>query len=353
MTPKPMSPSNSVFYGVSFNTKDRTTRTFHPEEFVNELQDMDTFSWIDIEATEIDALNQVLRQIDLDLVLVGNFHRPEVLPRLVTHPDCLAFYLYMVVDPEQHLDTSHELTEIDFARMILVLSKDYVITYHQRRLEGMDDVKATCDENFRLAGKTPGFSAFLFLQQCLHDYAHLNLANDNYLDSLEAKAFSGGHDGIAERLSVAGSNILTLKKMIASMLIILMLLVTKRNRFISDESRTAFNQMLQNTLAIRSSIDSSRDVLGGVVESLQANAANRTSKIAAVLTIVSAVFLPLGLVASIYGMNTEMPALKKSLALFLFAGIAAVLVMVISLTLRRFRQAGKDVTNNAERVIVT
>jgi CHASE3 domain sensor protein len=52
-------------------------------------------------------------------------------------------------------------------------------------------------------------------------------------------------------------------------------------------------------------------------------------------------------------MNTEMPALKKSLALFLFAGIAAVLVMVISLTLRRFRQAGKDVTNNAERVIVT
>lgn len=333
---------------MSFNTKDRTTRSFHPEEFVHELQDTDTFSWIDIEATDIGALNQVLRQIDLDLVLLGNFHRPEVLPRIVTHPNCVAFYLYVVVNPEHHLDTSHELTEIDFARMILVLSKDYVITYRQRPLYAVEDVKASCDENFRLAGKTPGFIAFLFLQQCLHDYAHLNLANDNYLDALEAVAFSGGQEGMAERISVAGSNILTLKKMIASQLIILMLLVTKRNRFISDESRTSYNQMLQNTLAIRASIDSSRDVLGGIMESLQVSAANRTSKIAAVLTIVSAVFLPLSLIAGIYGMNTEMPALKRALSVALVAGIVAILTLIMTLIVRRFWNAGKSLSGGRE-----
>jgi magnesium transporter len=346
MTTKHTSSAKSIFYGVSFNTKDRTTRTFHPEEFVRELQDTDTFSWIDIEATDIGALNQVLLQIDLDLVLVGNFHRPEVLPRIVMHPNCVAFYLYVVVNPEQHLDTSHKLTEIDFARMILVLSKDYVITYHQHPLCAVEDVKASCDENFRFAGKTPGFIAFLFLQQCLYDYAHVNLANDNYLDALEASAFSGGQKGMAERISVAGANILTLKKMIASLQIILMLLVTKRNRFISEEARTSFNQMLQNTLAIRASIDSSRDVLGGVLESLQANAANRTSKIAGVLTIVSAVFLPLSLVAGIYGMNTEMPALKRALSFSLVVGIAAILTLVMTVTVRRFGHAGKSLMRN-------
>jgi magnesium transporter len=350
MTTKPMTPESSIFYGVSFNTKDRTTRAFHPEEFVRELQDTDTFSWIDIEATDIGSLNQVLRQIDLDLVLVGNFHRPEVLPRIVINPDCVAFYLYVVVNPEQHLDTSRALTEIDYARMILVLSKDYVITYHQRPLRAVDDVKESCEDNFRLAGKTPGFIAFLFLQQCLHDYAHVNLANDNYLDALEAGAFSGGHIEMAERISVAGSNILTLKKMIASLLIILMLLVTKRNRFISEESLIAFNQMLQNTLAIRASNDSSRDVLGGVVDSLQVSAANRTSKIATVLTVVSAVFLPLSLIAGIYGMNTEMPELKRTLSLFLIAGIVAILVMVMAVTFRRFGRAGRSLTREAEKV---
>ena len=147
---------------------------------------------------------------------------------------------------------------------------------------------------------------------------------------------------MAERISVAGANILTLKKMIASLQIILMLLVTKRNRFISEEARTSFNQMLQNTLAIRASIDSSRDVLGGVLESLQANAANRTSKIAGVLTIVSAVFLPLSLVAGIYGMNTEMPVLKRALSFSLVVGIAAILTLVMTVTVRRFGHAGKE-----------
>lgn len=155
---------------------------------------------------------------------------------------------------------------------------------------------------------------------------------------------------MAERISVAGSNILTLKKMIASLQIILMLLVTKRNRFISDEARASFNQMLQNTLTIRASIDSSRDVLGGVVESLQANAANRTSKIAAVLTIVSAVFLPLSLIAGIYGMNTEMPGLKRALSLSLVAGIMAMLALVITMTVRRFGHAGRSLIEKAGKV---
>ena len=70
--------------------------------------------------------------------------------------------------------------------MILVLGADYVITYHRRQLAAVDQIKDTCVDSFQLAGKTPGFIAFLFLQRCLYDYAHLNLANDNYLDLLEA-----------------------------------------------------------------------------------------------------------------------------------------------------------------------
>ena len=47
---------------------------------------------------------------------------------------------------------------------------------------------------------------------------------------------------------------------------------------------------------------------------LQARAANRLSKIAGLLTIVSVVFLPLSRwLAGIYGMNTEMPELKRAL----------------------------------------
>jgi hypothetical protein len=149
--------------------------------------------------------------------------------------------------------------------MILVLGTDYVITYHRRRLDAVDQVKATCVDSFQLAGKTPGFIAFLFLQRCLYDYAHLNLANDNYLDLLEGEPAAGGRGGVPESVGIAARNILTLKKLAASLHIVLMLLGTKRSRFVSDEGRNSFLEMLRNALAIREAIDSSRDLLDGIL----------------------------------------------------------------------------------------
>jgi magnesium transporter len=331
----------SGFYGISFNTKDRTTRNFFQKDLEHELQDPDVFSWIDIQAPDISSLNEVLKTLDIDLVLVGYFDQPEVLPRIVERPDCLAFYLYEVFMPERHLDTSHGLSEIDVGRIIMVLATDYIITYHRRSLAVVDYVKQSCHEGFRLAGKTPGFITFLFMQQCLYDYAHLNLANDNYLDSLEAGVLTG-HEELSERISIAGLNILTLKKITASLHIVLMLICTKKSVFISDEGRESFREMLQNTTSIRAAIDSSRDLLDGILNSIQASAATKTSHIARVLTVVSTIILPLSLIAGIYGMNFEyMPEIKHRAGYYLVLSFMGVLSIALILLFLRLGWIGK------------
>ncbi|HET7706497.1 MAG TPA: CorA family divalent cation transporter, partial [Thermoanaerobaculia bacterium] len=231
-----MSESDFLFHGVAFNPATVEVREFTFEDLDRELNDERVvFSWIDIQSSDISRLNDVLRRWEIDLILVNRFNEPEVLPRIVERPDCLAFYLYEVVDPEHHLDTSRGMTEIAFERMILILGSDFVITYHQHPLDAVDYVKATAVPSFQLAGKTPGFIAFLFLQRCLYDYAHLNLANDNFLDDLyTAVGERSRHAELAGKIDLAGRNILTLKKLTASLHIILMIIVTKRNRFISD-----------------------------------------------------------------------------------------------------------------------
>lgn len=344
------SVSESGFYGISFDTKDRTARTFSRRELDSELQNPAVFSWIDIEAPGIEALNVILRVLNIDLVLVGHFNEPEVLPRIVERPDCLAFYVYEVVNPERYLDTSHGLTEIDFARMIVVLGSNFIITFHRRRLDAVEYVKGTCVESFRLAGKTPGFIAFLFLQRCLYDYAHLNLANDNYLDSLEAGVLTGSHEELAAKISVAGLNILTLKKLAASLHIVLMLMVTKKSLFISEEARESLAQMLQNAVAARAAIDSSRDLLDGIIAGLQASAANRTSEIARVLTVISAIILPLTLITGIYGMNFEhMPELKWGRGYFAVLSFMSVLALGLIMLFLRLRWIGAGKSKDKTR----
>jgi len=331
-----------VFHGVSFDLKARTTRTFGLDGFDAELEDDNVFSWVDIQAPDIAPMNEVLRRMEIDLTLVSHFDRPEVLPRIVERADCLAFYLYPIYEPESHLDTSRGITEIEFARLIVVLGVDYIITFHARPLDAVNEIKETCADAFRLAGKTPGFIAFLFLQRCLYDYAHLNLANDNYLDGLEAALSADDAATGRDDVNVASRNVLTLKKLAASLHIVLMLLATKRNQFVSDEGRTFFQEMLRNALAVREGVDSSRDLLDGILGSMQTAATNRTNEIARVLTIVSSIMLPLTLIAGVYGMNFEnMPELKWTHGYFVVLGLMAVTGGSLVLLFRRLGWIGR------------
>jgi magnesium transporter len=326
-----------IFHGVSFRTSDSSVHGFGLDDFEQELRDESVFSWIDIEAQDIRRLNEVLVRVGIDLKLVDHFDSPEVLPRIVERSDCLAFYLYEIADPERHLDISRGLSEINFARMLLVLGHDYVITYHERPIEAVDYVKETCAESFRLAGKSPGFIAFLFLQRCLYDYAHLNLANDNYLDAVEESVLAQ-HQHAAAEIAIAGANILKLKKLAASLHIVLMLMVTKRSPFISNEGRVTFAEMLAQTVSIRAAIDSSRDLLDGIVANLQTAAAQKTNDIARVLTVISGILLPLTLIAGIYGMNFEnMPELKWNYGYF---GVLTLMIVVAAVLLFAFRRLG-------------
>ncbi len=307
---------------VSFDRAAKTSRTFRLEDLERELSDRNVFSWIDIQAQQIEPLNDVLRRLGMDLVLTSHFAEPEILPRIVERHDCLAFYLYEVEDPELHLDTSHGPREIEVLRMILVIGEEFVLTYHAIELDVVNYVKAQCDENFRMWGKSQGFIAFLFLEKCLYDYAHLNLANDNSLDDFQAHVLGDDQEALARHIATAGTNILTLKKLSTSLHIVLLLLSTKRNVFVSEEARSFYQEMLSGANAVRGAIDSSRDLLDSVIASIQARASQRTGDIARVLTVVSTIILPLTLITGIYGMNFEnMPELRAPTGYYWVLGI--------------------------------
>jgi magnesium transporter len=330
-------PSSPEFFGISFNPKDRSYRRFDHKDLEREADDPDVFCWIDMQADDISVLNDLLRRWDIDLALIGHFDEPEVLPRIVERPECVAFYLYQVIDPEEHLDTARTIEEIDFARMVLVLGSDFVITFHRRSMVVVDDVRTSCVDSFRLAGQTPSFISFLFLERCLYDYAHLNLANDNFLDVIQEHVFAGHQEELAMGLAVAGRNILTLKKLTASAQIVLMLLATKQNPFISAAARGFFREMLHNAQAVREAVDSSRDLLHGVLASIQAAASNRISDVARVLTVLSGVLLPLTLITGIYGMNFEnMPELAWPYGYFGVLGSLGVVAGGLLLAFRHF-----------------
>jgi magnesium transporter len=307
---------------MSFCPRDHGVREFDQAALESQLSDSEVFSWIDLESADHGELLAILDRLKVDRKVADRLDSPEILPWIIERPNCVAFRLHEIDHPERYLDTSKGLHAMDATRLLVVLGRDFVLTWHPRPLDVVDEVRATCPDAFRLAGRTPGFIVFLFLQRCLYDYAELNLASDNYLDALDPAIHRTTRRELAEDVSVAGRNILLLKKLTSSLHIVCMLFATKRTPFVSDEARASFRDLQDNAISVRSAVDSSRDLLDGVVASMHAEAADRTSDVMSLLTLVSVTMLPLGLIAGMWGMNFEvLPFTKHEHGFWVLLGI--------------------------------
>lgn len=261
------------------------------------------FFWIDINNPDITALSEFLSSMGIPCVWTDHFTSPEILPHLHDTTTAISFYLYDIQNAESLGDTSKDLHEFVHVPLLVILATRFVITYHHESIDLINYIKRDYISNFKLAGKTPGFLAFLLFQHALYNYARLNLMNDNFLDDLEFGLITGNPSDNIPRISTAGYNILTLKKLNANLHIILLMLVSKKSYCISEEARQAFEIILDETISIRASVDSSRDLLDSIIGSIDAEASRKTSEIIRVLTITSCIFMPLTLITGIYGMN--------------------------------------------------
>ena len=144
-------------------------------------------------------------------------------------------------------------------------------------------------------------------------------------------------------MAFAGRNILTLKKLTASLHIVLMRLATKRSPFISPDARESFQELLQSAQVVRAAVDSSRDLLDGILATVQAAAANRTADVARVLTVLSGILLPMTVITGVYGMNFEnMPELHSRYGYFLTLAGIGVLGAIQFLVFRRLGWVGSS-----------
>lgn len=308
-----------------FNTTDKSTESVAtPAELPALLANRKGFYWLDIMDTNPDNLEGILKTLGINASWNNYFGRPEILPHVKDTPWLLSFYLYDVLGSETLLDSAKAIKQINHAPVLVFMGERFIITYRQTELDLLAFAKIDCAENFKLSGKTPAFVAFLLLQHSMYHVARLNLANDNFLDRIECNVLSHNPAEYKTEISIAGSNILTLKKLNANLHIILLVIVTKNSYVIGDEARVYFKHMLENSEGIRASIDSSRDLLDSIIVGMHAESARKTGEVMRVLTIISAIFMPMALIAGVYGMNFQfMPELSWHYGYYMSLGLMA------------------------------
>ena len=158
----------------------------------------------------------------------------------------------------------------------------------------------------------------------------------NKLDALEDDIFEGRSEEVVRDISNVKQEIINFRKVIRPQRAAFSDLERNKQRYIADDLDIYFDDIVDASERIWDMLENYKEVVEALESTNESAIAHRSSEVFRVLTAFSVIFLPLTLIASIWGMNVSVPGEGLRDA-FYFVIIFMVIVLAALLTLFRRR----------------
>jgi magnesium transporter len=307
------------------------------------LRDESVVFWVDFESPTDEDDHVLLDVFKFHPLTVEDCRANRHHPKVEEFPD----YLYFIVHA---IRTDSSLDRFNTVELDGYLGSNYVVTYHHERFNSIDKVKQTV----RVSPVTCQRGAPFILHQCIDnvvdEYLPVMDDFDDRINELEDNIFSlrRPNNEILEEILGLKRSVLRVKRISAKQLEVLYRMSHGQFRLISGPVLPFFRDIYDHLVRVTDLAESYRDLIGGSLEAYLSVVSNRLNEIMKVLTIFSAIMLPLTFIAGVYGMNFEyMPELHSRYGYY---AVWALMILVALIMLFFFWRRGwigrKDVEEN-------
>ncbi len=280
---------------------------FKAEHLPELLKDEAAVVWIDMpEPTTADE------QILLD---VFHFHPLTVedcrenrhYPKVEEFPG----YLYLIVHGVR-ADTSPD--HFNTIELDAFLGRNYVITYHHDEFRSIANVRQLISTSPIACQRGAAFLLHQILDQIVDYYSPVLDDFDERIDQLEADIFTlkRPNNSILEEIMDLKRGVLRLRRISAKQREVLLRMSRGEFSLIDPLMLPFYRDVHDHIVRVTDLAESYRDLISGSLEAYLSVVSNRMNEIMKVLTIFSAIMLPLTFIAGVYGMNFDnMPELHS------------------------------------------
>jgi magnesium transporter len=264
----------------------------------NALADRDGVVWVDLMIrTEDDAsiLRDVFRFHELT---IEDCVSPRVDPARI---DDYGEYLFLIIQALSGYDPQVELepVEVDF-----YLGPNYVVSCHREPITAIERFRERCLRDDRHLRGTADWVLHGLVDAIVDEYLPIVDAVDDTIDKLEEEILESPDTRLMRHIMLAKRNALRIRRAtVPQREIMLRLSRGEFPKFIRPETALYYRDVFDHLMRIEYLIESVRDLADGALNTYLSVVSNRLNQIMKVLTAAAAVFLPMTLIAGIYGMN--------------------------------------------------
>lgn len=305
---------------------------FTVEQLPDLLKQDHVIIWVDMEApTEADdrVLLDIFRFHPLTVEdCRANRHHPKV----EEFPDYIYFILHAV-----RTDTSPD--RFNTVELDGYLGRNFVVTYHHEKFPAIDKVKQSVRVTPVTCQRGAPFLLHQIIDNIVDDYLPVMDDFDERVNALEDNIFSirRPNDEILEEILALKRSLLRVKRISSKQLEVLYRMSHGQFQLISGPALPFFRDIFDHLVRVTDLAENYRDLISGSLEAYLSVVSNRLNEIMKVLTIFSAIMLPLTFIAGVYGMNFDyMPELHSRYGYYsIWAFMIAIAVGMLILFWRR------------------
>lgn len=247
-------------------------------------------------------------------------------PKIEAYPD----YLYFVVHgvkPEETNPWNFVTKELDG-----YLGKNYVVTFHREKFRSIKNVKQQLRTSPYACQRGSAYLLHQLLDNLVDYYMPVIDDFDVAIDEMEDKvlAMTNTKTAVLEQIMDVRRAVARLKRISTRQMEVLYRLSHGEFHQIPENVIPFFRDVHDHLLRISDLSESYREMIAGLFEIHFAVTANRTNDVMKTLAVVSAIILPLTLIAGIYGMNFDnMPELRSIYGYYATLAFMGLLTIVL------------------------
>ena len=269
-------------------------------------KDSKTVSWINIDGIHnVEIIEQIGKHFDLHSLVLEDIVHVGQRPKLEEFDD----HLFIVLKMLSYNQQGHS---VESEQVSMILGPNYLITFQEHPGDVFEQIRQRIRSGKgRIRKMGCDYLAYALVDAIVDNYFQILEIFGERIESLEESLLvDSGRDilhdihHLKRELTLLRKSVWPLREMVAGM-------ERMESPLIKKSTRIFIRDLYDHTIQIMDTVESFRDVASGLLDLYMSSVSNRMNAVMKVLTIIATIFIPLGFIAGIFGMNFEhMPELK-------------------------------------------
>ena len=265
-------------------------------------KDPSVILWADFESPTPAMMVKLDALIDLDDDALEDCLGGEPHPRVTEYADYLLLVVYGVIVPPGEV-------EISARRLTIFRGERFLITIHTEPSRSVAALKERLLKASEVRG-THGIDQWLYrlVDGMTDHYFQLIDKYEEEVEDFEERSLDGqGNHTFLSDASHIRRQLIEIRRLAAAQRSLLEPLAEGEFDYVAADLSSSFRRVVDHLAHALDRIDGLRDRLNAAVQNYNSAIAKRTNDIMRTLTVLTAVLLPLSLLAGLYGMNVPLP----------------------------------------------